>query len=74
MEMLLERGADANHADEAGNTPLNISIDQQNDLVTEFLLEQKGIDVNKQNSMLHSPMMICTWKRDLRILEKLFEK
>ena len=73
-QILLQNGIDVNHVDKEGNTALLIATDAQNYSVIELLLDQSAIDINRPNNHLHTPFMVATWKKDLKLMKTLFEK
>ena len=55
VKKLLDRGANPNAEDVAGNTPLRLAVPRQGPEVVEYLLH-KGVDVNRKNRYMETPL------------------
>jgi ankyrin repeat protein len=55
VELLVKKGADINHPDENGNTPLHLAV-KQDLLRLSKLLIAHGADVNSKDPMGHTPL------------------
>jgi ankyrin repeat protein len=68
---LLENGADPNHIDEYGLSPLHLSVFYQYESILEELLNQESINPNIESPAYTRPIIYAHQKQNLRMVSAL---
>lgn len=71
MARLIRAGANVNHADAAGWTPLMIAASLGRDEVVQMLLAVRGIIVNHANNSGNTTLIQATWGGNVNLVEML---
>ena len=70
IDFLLDQGAEINHQDEQGRTPLIIAISQDNRIMVKLLITN-GADVNKPDNSGQTPLMLANERNKSDIIRLL---
>lgn len=71
VKFLVENGADVNAVDNFGNTVLNYAKTVE---IAKFLVEEKGLDVNKPNKTGETPLMSAASMGIIEVVQYLIQK
>ena len=71
LQLVLEKGADVNVANEDGRTPLSIAVSEGNISAKEILLEQPNIDIERSDKKLTTPTMYAAGANQVQCLRLL---
>jgi ankyrin repeat protein len=70
IELLVKKGADFNHRDENGDTPLHVAVKGDYRVLTKLLIAH-GADVNAQDASDHTPLWYAIGHHNQEIITML---
>jgi hypothetical protein len=73
-QMLLKRGANPNHQDDAGNNALHLSVLNSDTEITKVVLGSSEIQIDEKNSSGATPVQIAIENNKKEIAELIFER